>query len=132
MERDDFYQSVEQQANLADEADARDATAAVLSALGERLDETRSQRLDGDLPAEIGDHLAEGASGRDRSLDEFRSHVAERTDRADVDDPDRLSRAVVGTLLEHVGEDEADALRARLEEYGYDAIVPESGPGAGE
>ena len=26
--------------------------------------------------------------------------------------------------------DEADALGARLEEFGYDAIIPESGPGA--
>ena len=47
MERHDFYRSVQFEANLADEADARDATQAALSALGERLDETRSQRLDG-------------------------------------------------------------------------------------
>ncbi|WP_222915904.1 DUF2267 domain-containing protein [Natrinema sp. SYSU A 869] len=130
MERNDFYQSVEQQANLGDEADARDATQAVLSALGERLDDTRSQRLDGDLPAEIGDHLAEGPSGRALSADEFRSRVAERTDRTDGRDPDQLSRAVIGALLEHVDEDEADGLRERLEEFGYDEIVPESGPGA--
>ncbi|MFC6769722.1 DUF2267 domain-containing protein [Natrinema soli] len=130
MERHDFYRSVEQQATLGDEADARDATQAVLSALGERLDETRSQRLDGDLPAEIGDHLAEGPSGRALSYDEFLSSVAERSDRADVGDPERLSQAVLGTLLEHVDEDEADGLRDRLEEFDYDAIVPESGPGA--
>ncbi|WP_226483156.1 DUF2267 domain-containing protein [Natrinema amylolyticum] len=131
MERHDFYQSVEQQANLGDEADARDATDAVLSALGRRLDETRSQRLDGDLPAEIGSPLAEGPSGRALSYDEFLSNVEERADRADIGDPEQLSRAVVGTLLEHVAEDEREELRERLEEFGYDAIVPESGPGAG-
>ena len=131
MERHDFYQSVERQANLGDETDARDATHAVLSALGERLDETRSQRLDGDLPAEIGSRLAEGPSGRALSYDEFLSSVEEGSERAETGDPERLSEAVVGALLEHVDEDEADALRARLEEYGYDPIVPESGPGAG-
>ncbi|SEW27741.1 DUF2267 domain-containing protein [Natrinema salifodinae] len=130
MERHDFYQAVERQATLSDEADARDATQAVLSALGERVDETRLQRIDGELPDEIGDHLTDGASGRSLSYDEFLERVAERTDRAAVEDPERLARAVVGTLLEHIDEDEADGLRERLDELGFEAIVPESGPGA--
>ncbi|QCS40969.1 DUF2267 domain-containing protein [Natrinema versiforme] len=131
MERHDFYQSVEQQAALADEADARDATHAVLSALGERLDDTRSQRLDGELPSELGEQLAEGPSGRSLSYDEFLDRVETQTDRADTGDPEAVSQAVVGTLLEHVDEDEADDLRDRLEAFGYEATVPESGPGAG-
>ncbi|WP_049922259.1 DUF2267 domain-containing protein [Halopiger djelfimassiliensis] len=130
MERHDFYRSVERQATLADEADARDATQAVLSALGERLDETRLQRLDGDLPDGIGDHLTDGASGRRFDYDEFLERVTGRTDRADVGDPERLSRAVLGTLLEHVDEDEREDLGQRLEELGYETIVLESGPGA--
>lgn len=130
MERHDFYQSVAQQANLGDEADARDATHAVLSALGERLDGTRSQRIDGELPTEIGDQLAEGPSGRSLSYDEFLERVETQADRADTGDPEQLSQAVVGALLEHIDDDEADGLRERLEEFGYEAIVPESGPGA--
>lgn len=130
MERHEFYQSVQYEANLADEADARNATQAVLSALGERLDETRSQHLDGHLPDEIGDHLTDGDSGRRFDYEEFRSRVEERTDRAAVGEPDRLVRAVVGTLLEHVDEEERDDLRNRLEELEFGEAIPESGPGA--
>lgn len=130
MERHEFYQSVQYEANLAGEADARNATQAVLSALGERLDETRSQRLDGELPEEIGNHLVEGDSGRRFDYEEFRSRVEERTDRAAVGDPDRLARAVVGTLFEHVDSDEREDLRERLEELEFEGAIPESGPGA--
>ena len=130
MERHDFYQSVQFEANLADEADARDATQAVLSALGERLDETRLQRVDGQLPDGIGDHLVEGASGRRFDYDEFCDRITERTDRAAIDEPEQLAQVVVGTLLEHVGEEEADGLRERLTELDFDGAIPETGPGA--
>ncbi|TYL39492.1 DUF2267 domain-containing protein [Natronococcus pandeyae] len=126
MERHDFYQAVEQRANLADETDARNATQAVCSALGERLEEHQSHQLADDLPEEINDHLTDGASGRRLSYEEFRSRVEERTDRAEIGDPERLSRAVVETLFEHVDDEEADDLRERLEEFGYDEIVPDS------
>lgn len=124
MERHDFYGSVEQRANLADETDARDATQAVLSALGERIDEHQSHQLADDLPEEINDHLTDGASGRRLSYEEFRSRVEERTDRAETGDPERLSQAVLETLFEHVDDEEADELQERLEEFGYDEIVP--------
>lgn len=130
MERHDFYQSVQFEANLADEADARDATQAVLSALGERLDETLSQHLDGSLPHEIGDHLVEGPSGRRFDYEEFCSRIEERTDRAATGEPEALARGVVGTLLEHVAEDDAENLRERLEELEFEGAIPETGPGA--
>ena len=130
MERDEFYQSVQFEANLADEADARDATQAVLSALGERLDETRSQHLDGQLPEEIGDHLVEGASGRRFDYDEFLERIEQRTDRAAVGEPQRLVEAVVGTLIEHVGDENGEELRDRLEELDFADAIPETGPGA--
>lgn len=130
MERHEFYQSVQYEANLAGEADARNATQAVLSALGERLDETRSQHLDGQLPEEIGDHLVEGPSGRRFDYAEFLSRVEERTDRAAVGEPERLVEAVVGTLLEHVDDEVREALRERLEELDFEGAIPESGPGA--
>lgn len=124
MERHEFYDSVEQRANLADETDARNATQAVCSALGERLEEDQSHHLADDLPEEIGDHLTNGASGRRFSYDEFCSRVEERTDRAAVGDPERLSRAVVETLLEHADDETGAELRDRLEEFGYDELVP--------
>ena len=127
MDRTDFYADVEQRAGLADEADARNATQAVLSALGERLDETRSHALAGDLPSAIDDHLTDGTSGRGLSYDEFLARVEERTDRADIGYPEGLSRAVVETLLEAVDDDEADELRDRLEAYEYDPVVPDGG-----
>ncbi|NUC74152.1 DUF2267 domain-containing protein [Haloterrigena sp. SYSU A558-1] len=130
MERHDFYQSVQYEANLAGEADARDATQAVLSALGERLDETRSQRLDGQLPEEIGEHLVQGDSGRRFDYDEFLERIEDRTDRAAVGDPEGLARAVVGTLLEHVDAEESDALRERLAELDFEEAIPAVGPGA--
>lgn len=126
MERHNFYQSVEQRATLADETDARNATQAVLSALGERLEEHQSHQLADDLPREINDHLTDGASGRRLSYDEFRARVEERTDRAETGDSERLSRAVVETLLEYVDDEEAGDLRERLEEFGYDEIVPDN------
>ncbi|RKD93569.1 DUF2267 domain-containing protein [Halopiger aswanensis] len=130
MERHDFYGSVQYEANLADEADARDATQAVLSALGERLDETRLQRIDGELPAEIGDHLVEGASGRRLDYDGFLERITERADRADTSEPEVLAQAVVGTMLEHISDEEAEGLRERLEELEFGAAIPETGPGA--
>ncbi|ELY88337.1 DUF2267 domain-containing protein [Natrialba taiwanensis] len=130
MERHDFYQAVQRQADLPQEDDARVATQAVLSALGERLDETRSQHLDGQLPHEIGDHLTDGPSGRNRSYDEFIDSVDEQSNHADADDPERLARVVVATLLEHVDDEQQAELRERLAELGYEAVVPESGPGA--
>ena len=130
MERHDFYGSVQAEATLADEADARDATQAVLSALGERLDETRLQRIDGQLPDEIGDHLVEGTSGRRFDYDEFLDRITERTDRAAIGDPEALARAVVGTLLEHVDEEEAEGLRDRLADLDFEGAIPETGPGA--
>ncbi|MDQ2050412.1 DUF2267 domain-containing protein [Natronolimnohabitans sp. A-GB9] len=113
----------------AGEADARNATQAVLSALGERLDETRSHHLDGQLPEEIGTHLVEGASGRRFDYDEFLERVPERTDRAEVGGPERLVEAVVGALFEHVEENEREDLRERLEELDFEEAIPESGPG---
>lgn len=102
----------------------------MLSALGERLDETRLQRIDGQLPDEIGDHLVEGASGRRFDYDEFCDRIAERTDRAAIGDPEGLAQAVVGTLLEHVDDEEAEGLRERLAELEFDGAIPETGPGA--
>ncbi|APX97498.1 DUF2267 domain-containing protein [Natronorubrum daqingense] len=130
MERHDFYGSVQHEASLASQTDAEVATQAVLSALGERLDETRSQRLDGMLPREIGDHLTDGASDRRFDYAEFCSRIDERSEHADIDDPEPVARAVVGTLLEHVDDDESEALRERLAELEFEDAIPESGPGA--
>ena len=130
MERHDFYQSVQYEANFASEADARNATEAVLSTLGERLDETRLQHLDGSLPNDIGDFLTDGASGERFDYEEFLSRIDERTTHTDIDDPEHLARIVVGTLLEHIDENERDDLRERLEELEFGAVIPETGPGA--
>ncbi|WP_049928774.1 DUF2267 domain-containing protein [Halopiger goleimassiliensis] len=130
MERQEFYRSVQYEATLAGEADARNATQAVLSALGERLDESRSQRLDGQLPDEVGDYLVEGDSGEGFDYETFLERVADRSDRADVGDPQRLVEAVIGTLFEHVDEEEREALRERLETLEFEGAIPEFGPGA--
>ncbi|OIB55639.1 DUF2267 domain-containing protein [Natrialba sp. SSL1] len=121
----EFYESVTQRADLTDEADARDATQAVLSALGERLDEHRSHQLADDLPKEIADHLTDGASGRRFSSEEFIERVTERTDRADIGEPELLSEAVIGTVLDSVDDETSTELRERLGELEYDAFVPE-------
>jgi len=130
MERHDFYQSVQYEGNFASEADARNATEAVLSALGERLDETRLQHLDGSVPNDIGDFLTDGASGERFDYDEFCSRIDERTTHTDIDDPDHLARIVVGTLLEHIDAEEREDLRERLKELEFEEAIPESGPGA--
>ncbi|ADB62566.1 hypothetical protein Htur_3704 [Haloterrigena turkmenica DSM 5511] len=102
----------------------------MLSVLGERLDEDRSQHLDGQLPDEIGDHLVEGSAERRFDYDEFLERIEEQTDRAAVGDPERLVEGVIGTLLEHVDDENGERLRERLAELDFEEAIPESGPGA--
>lgn len=122
MDRAAFYGQVEQRANLADDADARDATRAVLESLGERLPGDQNRRLSGELPSDLGDHLTENESDRRVSYEEFVARVGERTARADASDPEGLSRAVVATVLE-CADEEGDELRENLERYGYEPLL---------
>lgn len=127
MERDEFYGTVERRAELADRADAEDATQAVLSVVGESVDETISQRLSADAPSDVGDHLTDGPSGRRFSYDEFLDRVDERADRVGGMDAELLSQVVVETLLEHVEADEREAVVGELEDAGYESLFTNGG-----
>lgn len=123
MERTEFYNAVERRASLGGQSDAEDATRAVLSALGERLSEDTTQRMGGDLPREIDDHLTDGPSDQRVSYEEFLSRVEDRANRAETGDPETLARAVTETLLEHVDDDEREEVRERLETAEYDGLL---------
>lgn len=118
-----FLEDVERRTDLADRDDAADATAAVLSTLGESIDESVSQRVDGEVPSEVGDHLTDGPSGRRLSEREFRDRIDERAERADVGEPGALAGAVTATLLEHVDDDRREAIVAELEGAGYEETI---------
>ncbi|MFC4439713.1 MULTISPECIES: DUF2267 domain-containing protein [Natrialbaceae] len=125
MVRHDFYDSVEQRANLADETDAQNATQAVVSSLGERIDEHRSRRLADDLPREIDDHLTGGESGQQFSEEEFISRVNQRTETVDVTG-EHATTAVLGTTLEAVDESERAAAVDQFEHYGFEELLSET------
>ncbi|AHG01166.1 hypothetical protein HALLA_18635 [Halostagnicola larsenii XH-48] len=123
MERDEFYQTVEQRAELADREDAVDATRAVVRTLGEQLETDDAQRLHGELPEGIGDELTEGSDDERLSGEEFNQRIEKRATRVDTGDAETVAVAVVTTLLEHVDETERERLLERLEAFGYDELL---------
>ncbi|GAB7019249.1 DUF2267 domain-containing protein [Halostagnicola bangensis] len=122
MERDEFYHTVEQRAQLADRDDAADATRAVLRTLGEQLEIADAQRLHGELPEEIGDELTHGSDDERLATEEFLQRIEKRADRADTGETETITLAVVSTVIEHVDETERETLLDRFEAFGYDDL----------
>lgn len=123
MERDEFHQTVEQRADLADREDAVDATRAVVRTLGEQLETDDAQRLHGELPEEIGGELTEGSDDERLSGEEFNHRIEKRATRADTGDAETVAVAVVSAILEHVDETERERLLDHLETFGYDDLL---------
>lgn len=124
MDRDAITEAVSDRID-ADEDAASDATRAVLETLGERLSGDQVRDLAAQLPAEVGTHLTDGASGRRFSEEEFVSRVDQRMETTAATG-DRASTAVLGTVLEAVDEGERAAVVDQFQHYGFEELLAET------
>ncbi|MEF8807164.1 DUF2267 domain-containing protein [Natronomonas sp.] len=113
MEYSEFTGEVQHRLELGTQGEAVRATRAVLSAIGERLQEGEATDLAAPLPMEIDYYLLDADHGQRFDYDEFVSRVA---DRAEVDEGDAAfyAQAIIDLLADVVPGGEIDDLQAQL------------------
>lgn len=143
----DFVGEVQHRIDAGEQSEAVRTTRAVLSTLGERLEEGEATDLAGPLPAEIDWHLLQADHGQAFDYTEFVDRVVGRLDYGDldldadygtpssVDESEAVFRAqaVVGLVSELVPAGELDDLEAQLpDEYGdlFEFVDAETEPWA--
>jgi len=119
MNYSDFIGEVQHRLEMGTQGEAVRATRAVLTTLGERLQEGEASDLAGPLPMEIDYYLESADHGQRFDYDEFISRVAEREGmdpESDDDLPDANfhAQAVVSLLAEVVPESELQQVRQQL------------------
>ena len=101
MDHDDFLGTVQQRADLSSRGEADTATRAVLTTLGERIQDGEANDLASQLPIEIDRHLEEADSGQQFDFEEFASRVAERVELDSLADrPGQLAQAVMSVVAD--------------------------------
>ncbi|NEU56830.1 DUF2267 domain-containing protein [Halorussus sp. MSC15.2] len=119
MNYDDFTGEVQHRIDTGTKGETVRATRAVLTTLGERLQEGEATDLAGPLPMEIDYYLESADHGQRFDFDEFVSRVAER-ERMDPDsDDDRPdaafhAKAVTSLVADVVPESELEQVRDQL------------------
>ena len=115
MDYDEFTGQVQHRLELSSTGQAVRAIRAVLTPLGERLQEGEATDLAGPLPMEIDQFLLQADSGQRFSFDEFVGRVAE-IEGADADRSDAAyhAQAIVALLAEVVPGGEMDQVRSQL------------------
>ena len=118
MDYHDFVGEVQNRLELPGMGEAVRATRAVLTTLGERIQEGEAADLAGPLPMEVDRYLLEAESGQQFGYDEFVDRVAERADLEDGDDGRGEAvyyvQAVVALLAELVPGGELEEVRENL------------------
>ncbi|MFC4552244.1 MULTISPECIES: DUF2267 domain-containing protein [Halorussus] len=119
MNYDDFTGEIQHRLELGTRGTAVRAARAVLSTLGERLQEGEATDLAGSLPMEIDYYLESAESGQRFDYDEFVTRVAERAnmnpeDRDDRSDASYYGQAVVALVADVVPESELRQVRDQL------------------
>ena len=109
----DFVGHVQHRLELPGEGGAVRATRAVLTTLGERLQDGVATDLAGQLPMEIDYYLESAESGQRFDYDEFVERVAERANQ-DESEAAYYGRVVVGLVSELVSRAEIEEIRAQL------------------
>ncbi|HEY6738199.1 MAG TPA: DUF2267 domain-containing protein [Actinopolymorphaceae bacterium] len=129
VQHDHFIGQVQARARLASRGEAESATRATLETLGERIPEGLAERLAGQLPREIAEHLRRtevlGGSGSGERFDrhEFIDRVANRAGNG-VDPPraaylarvvfEVVDDATEGRVIQHVTDSLPDDLSQLL------------------
>ena len=113
MQYKDFMGQVQSRLELPELGRAVRATRAVLTTLGERLQEGEATDLAGSLPMEVDYYLTSADSGQRFDYDEFVGRVAER---AEVDESDAAyyGKAIVGLASELISRGEIEDIRGQL------------------
>lgn len=127
MDYHEFVGEVQHRLELPGMGEAVRATRAVLTTLGERIQEGEATDLAGPLPMEIDRYLIEADSGQRFDFDEFVSRVAER---AALGDDERArseavyyARAIVALLATVVPGSEIEQVRRQLpEDEGFESL----------
>ena len=118
MDYHDFVGEVQNRLELSGMGEAVRATRAVLTTLGERIQEGEASDLAGPLPMEIDRYLIEADSGQQFGYDEFVDRVAERAGLEEGDDGRAEAvyyvQAVVALLAELVTGGEFEEVRENL------------------
>ena len=119
MDYSDFTGEVQHRLEMGTQGEAVRATRAVLTTLGERLQDGEATDLAGPLPMEIDYYLESAESGQRFDFDEFVSRVAERERMdpdSDDDRPDAVfhAQAVVSLVADIVPESEVEQVREQL------------------
>lgn len=127
MDYDSFTGKVQRHGEYADSGEAESATRAVLSTLGERITEGEATDVEAQLPPEVGRHLTKGEFGEHFDYEAFLDRVADRAERAAVEDePEKAAKAVMRTTQEALGgESELSDLVSQLpQDEGYGGLFP--------
>lgn len=116
MNFSDFIGDVQHRLDLGTKGESVRATRAVLTTLGERLQEGEATDLAAPLPVDLDWYLESPDHGQRFDFDEFVTRVAERSDVNPTDDDDRpdavyQAKVVVATLAEVVPENELAQVR---------------------
>lgn len=118
MDYDSFLGQVQNELELSSTGEAVRATRAVLTTLGERLEEGEASDLAAPLPMEIDRFLLEADSGQRFDFDEFVDRVAERGGEGESEALYQ-AQAVVDVVSDPVPEGEMEEVKAQLPpEYG--------------
>ncbi|MFC4552588.1 MULTISPECIES: DUF2267 domain-containing protein [Halorussus] len=113
MQFKDFVGEVQHRLELSDLGRAVRATRAVLTTLGERLQEGEAADLAGPLPMEVDYYLESAESGQRFDYDEFVERVQERAE-VKRSDADYYGKIVVGLVSELISRAEIEEVRSLL------------------
>ena len=113
MQFKDFVGEVQHRLELPDLGRAVRATRAVLTTLGERLQEGEAADLAGPLPMEVDYYLESADSGQQFDYDEFVDRVEERAG-VKRGDADYYGKIVVGLVSELISRAEIEEIRSQL------------------
>jgi uncharacterized protein (DUF2267 family) len=120
MDYDHFLGQVQHRLELSSTGEAVRVTRAVLTTLGERLQEGEARDLAGPLPMEIDRYLLTADSGQRFDFDEFVDRVAERG-HADRSEAVYRAQVLVALLSEVVPGGEMQQVRDQLP-AGFDPL----------
>ncbi|USZ69810.1 DUF2267 domain-containing protein (plasmid) [Halorussus salilacus] len=113
MKYNDFMGQVQNRLELPELGRAVRVTRAVLTTLGERLQEGEARDLAGPLPMEVDYYLEAAESGQRFDYDAFLDRVADRA-AADRSDAAYYAKVVFGLVSELVSRGEIEEVRAQL------------------
>lgn len=127
MEYHEFVGEVQHRLELSEMGEAVRATRAVLTTLGERIQEGEASNLAGPFPMEIDRYLIEADSGQQFDFDEFVDRVTERAALEGGDDGRAEAvyyvQAVLALVADVVPDSEFEDVRAGFpDDEDYDQL----------